>query len=314
MSLIVLSFFLSRKQFSTHNDSGLDPNYVTGFADGESSFIVSVFKRDSKLGWQVAPKFSIEVHNRDLELLEKIQLFFKGVGTINERKTRNGVIYTISYLSELVDVLIPHFEAYALVTNKQADFILFRDIVNILNTNKENTLDRLYQILKLKSALNKGLSKELIAAFPDIELMKRPVVQTTEKFNPYWISGFTDAEGCFNANIYKSNTKIGSAVTLRFRLTQNIRDKQLLDNLKIYLNCGFCSFNDNTGVYVVLKIQDLFDIIIPHFQKYPIIGIKYFDYLDFCKIAEIIKLKEHLTQEGLDKIKLIVKNMNTGRK
>jgi len=38
------------------------------------------------------------------------------------------------------------------------------------------------------------------------------------------------------------------------------------------------------------------------------------DYLDFCRVAELMQNKVHLTQEGIDEIKKIKSRMNTGRK
>ena len=46
-------------------------------------------------------------------------------------------------------------------------------------------------------------------------------------------------------------------------------------------------------------------------EKYPLLGAKLQDYLDFVKVAELIKSKEHLTIEGLAKIEEIKSNMNT---
>jgi len=48
-------------------------------------------------------------------------------------------------------------------------------------------------------------------------------------------------------------------------------------------------------------------------EKYPLLGAKLQDYLDFVKVAELIKSKEHLTIEGLAKIEEIKSNMNTKR-
>jgi len=55
----------------------------------------------------------------------------------------------------------------------------------------------------------------------------------------------------------------------------------------------------------VTRIKDLTDIIIPFFDKYPIVGVKAKDFSDWCEIAEIIKAGEHLTEEGLEKIHII---------
>jgi hypothetical protein len=54
--------------------------------------------------------------------------------------------------------------------------------------------------------------------------------------------------------------------------------------------------------------------IIPFFVKYSIIGVKSLDFYDWCKVAELMKEKKHLTNEGLTQIRKIKAAMNTGRK
>ena len=51
-----------------------------------------------------------------------------------------------------------------------------------------------------------------------------------------------------------------------------------------------------------------------NFKKYQIYGVKALDYLDWCKVAELMQNKVHLTKEGIDEIKKIKSRMNTGRK
>jgi hypothetical protein len=53
--------------------------------------------------------------------------------------------------------------------------------------------------------------------------------------------------------------------------------------------------------------------MIPLFNKHKIIGIKLLNYLDFCKVAELINKKDHLTKEGLENIRKIKSNMNINR-
>ena len=62
------------------------------------------------------------------------------------------------------------------------------------------------------------------------------------------------------------------------------------------------------------KFSDINNIIIPFFEKNPLLGIKKLDFLDWCKIAKIINDRSHLTLEGLDLIRKIKSGMNTGRK
>ena len=56
-----------------------------------------------------------------------------------------------------------------------------------------------------------------------------------------------------------------------------------------------------------------FSTIIPFFQKYPIIGVKAKDFEDFTKVALLMQDKAHLTEEGIEKIKIIKSNMNSNR-
>lgn len=61
------------------------------------------------------------------------------------------------------------------------------------------------------------------------------------------------------------------------------------------------------------SLEDIIKIIIPFFTKYPLQGAKRLDFADFCKVAELMKNKAHLTPEGLDQIREIKSGMNSGR-
>jgi hypothetical protein len=63
----------------------------------------------------------------------------------------------------------------------------------------------------------------------------------------------------------------------------------------------------------IKKYSDIVNKIIPFFNQYPILGVKSLDFLDFKKVAEIMKNKEHLTESGFSEIKLIVEKMNLDR-
>jgi len=55
----------------------LNPWFVTGFVDAESCFNINITKSSSNLiGYQVQARFIIELHIKDIKILEKIQDFF----------------------------------------------------------------------------------------------------------------------------------------------------------------------------------------------------------------------------------------------
>jgi hypothetical protein len=67
------------------------------------------------------------------------------------------------------------------------------------------------------------------------------------------------------------------------------------------------------ATFTVSSLSDLVNKIIPFFEKYPLQGSKRLDFIDFCKIANLMKEKRHLTMEGLEDIRKIKFGMNTGR-
>ena len=102
------------------NLSGINPHWLTGFADAEGYFTVKIYKaKDRKIGWRVEPVFGITLHSRDLKLLTRIKNYL-GVGTINQ--TGNTVTYSVRTVKDLMSFIIPHFEKYTLITQKRADF------------------------------------------------------------------------------------------------------------------------------------------------------------------------------------------------
>ena len=178
-------------------------------------------------------------------------------------------------------------------------------------------MDGLLKIVAIKASMNNGLSNQLKESFPNLTPVLRPVIKDQEIPDPYWLAGFTSGEGSFVIRIEKSLTHLlGFQILLRFTLSQHYRDKQLMESLIKYLNCGNIEkVSTRSGIvtFVVYKFHDIFEKIIPFFQKYQIIGIKSEDFKDFFLVAYLMKEKKHLTKEGLDKIKKIKAGMNKGR-
>jgi hypothetical protein len=85
-------------------------------------------------------------------LLLQIKSFFNNVGNIYENK--NVIKYQVRSVNELTDVIIPHFEKYSLLTQKQGDFVIFKNIIKLMNKGEHLTKDGLVKIINLKASLN----------------------------------------------------------------------------------------------------------------------------------------------------------------
>jgi len=125
-----------------------------------------------------------------------------------------------------------------------------------------------------------------------------------------WLSGFTDAEGCFNVNIsIRNNTISGHRVQLRFMLDQKnafelfslIRD--LFGQGKVILRSpNMYRYYCNTFVAVAY--------ICDYFDTFPLKTNKKTSYVNWLKVYKMILNKEHITPQGLDTIRSIKKTIN----
>jgi hypothetical protein len=100
-----------------------------------------------------------------------------------------------------------------------------------------------------------------------------------------------------------------------FTISQHSRDEQLMKSFISYFGCGHYvpRNNKDIGEFIVTKFEDINNKVIPLFDKYPILGCKYKDYVDFKRVSKLIQNKNHLTSEGLEKIRLIKMGINRGR-
>lgn len=100
--------------------------------------------------------------------------------------------------------------------------------------------------------------------------------------NPWFLTGFSDAEGCFSIKI-QPNTKLNTKWRVRpvFSITLHIKDILILESIKNTLGVGnICKSGKKAVIFSVDSIKDI-PIIINHFDKYPLITHKLSDYLIF---------------------------------
>lgn len=97
-------------------------------------------------------------------------------------------------------------------------------------------------------------------------------------------------------------------------MTQHSRDELLIKSIIDYLGVGKTYSYKNYTQFKCQNLQDITEKIIPFFLKYPILGVKFLDFIDWCRVAKLIENKAHLTKEGIKEISIIKAGMNKGRK
>ena len=192
-----------------------------------------------KLGWRIGCRFVISLHKKDLHILNGFKNFF-AVGIVSFMG-ENAVQYRVESLEDLA-IIMNHLDKYPLITvwtpslrggpKKQADYTIFKLAHSLIKNKSHLTNQGILELVVLKAVINRGLSKDLIVAFPDIIPALRPEVLLPKVIDPFWLVGFTDAEGCFSVVIFKSLTsKLGEAIKLNFILIQSPRDKDLISSM-----------------------------------------------------------------------------------
>ena len=290
--------------YSTKQGFNIDPWYITGLIDAEGSFGFTVSKSTKRsLGYALSICFEIALQASDKHILVKLKDYF-GVGGVYQH-TGNMYRYKVSSIKDTLNVIVPHFDKYPLVTQKKADFEIFKQILKILSKGPLKFSD-LQEVINLKAGLNRGLSPVLKLAFPNTVVPSRQEIIFKGIPSPNWVCGFTEGEGSFYISLVKSSRlKTGVDVRLGFVLTQHSRDQALLIGLESFFGVGkfYLRSNQLAGDFKVTRLEDLNEKIIPFFFKYSFIGAKYISFKQLCMVAGLMKAKDHLTEKGLKKIR-----------
>jgi hypothetical protein len=139
-----------------------------------------------------------------------------------------------------------------------------------------------------------------------------------------WIIGFVDGEGCFSISFVRqpnrskrNGYKTGYQVSHEFVVTQGQKSVSCLLELKDFFGVGQITVNrryddhkEHLHRYVVRRRNDLLNVIIPFFARYPMHSAKRLDFDKFVRAVSLIAAGHHLTHEGLIEIAKIAETMN----
>jgi len=140
------------------------------------------------------------------------------------------------------------------------------------------------------------------------------VPKDVENLN-YYLAGFVDGEGCFTISIRKhpTKTRFGWTIDPFFQVYQHKDNSRILFLFKEIFGCGYVSKkggNPSCFVYCVDRISDLVLVVIPFFEKHPLVGEKYKNFLLFREVVLKLSRQEHFTKEGFTEMAKLCFRMN----
>ena len=134
----------------------------------------------------------------------------------------------------------------------------------------------------------------------------------------FWISGFTDGEGCFTVSLIRNTTTTsGKQIFPEFVITQSAKSLKVLKEIHTFFGCGSIVLNkryDNHHEHLyrfcVRSVKELHENIIPFFEEFPLKTSKYDDFLIFKKIITLMVDKKHLSPKGFTQVVKLAGTMN----
>ena len=155
--------------------------YLSGFADGEGSFNVSLRQRpDHKLQWQVVLTFNVA--QRDVTNLLLLQKHLR-CGRLQKRS--DGVHYfVVTNYIDIVEKVLPFFERFPFQSvSKTKNFTLFKQIAKIVYSGEHLARKGFMKIVDLRERLNEGKGRKRKYEKQDVteDFERIPRNQTSDK-------------------------------------------------------------------------------------------------------------------------------------
>ena len=157
------------------------------------------------------------------------------------------------------------------------------------------------------NVLSADNQQERLQAMLDVTKISEPI--------GYYLAGFTDGEGSFNISFRpRSDYRQPWKISLCFNISQ--KDKVILALFQRHLECGTMrSRPDGVWYYEVNTFDAILSNVIPFFQRFSFLSAKkQRDFAKFCEVATMMAQGKHLTQQGVQEILEIRREMNDGGK
>lgn len=289
--------------------------WLRGFMDGEGCFAI----KKTQHGYQF--EFQIELHIDDLAVLNFLQ-----------NKLNIGKVY-----------VYPSSASWKV--NRQADIKVLMDILshNPLNTAKRLDFEdwkHAFELYVNRASAEGNNRQEQSEVFLKIANIKNGMNKNRpyEVFNldnivvtKYWLLGFIEGEGNFNAE--------SKSLALKFRLGQVSRDKLLFQKIILFLDelaneyggksfsrrvssffhlYEYTSFKNKPNAKPFVSIETsnsdyLLSVLVPFLGSLSWLTKKELDFIDWAHILTLKSGGKHLLPEGKELILKIISQMNSKR-
>jgi hypothetical protein len=135
----------------------------------------------------------------------------------------------------------------------------------------------------------------------------------SREFLSAYISGYVDGEGCFTVSISpRSKLVVGWEVRRSLSVSQNGDRAEVLQLLQAHFGCESIrpDRSDRTLKWETRRLEDILARVIPHFERFPLLSGKRFDFERFSAVCRLMAAAEHRSSTCLIRIVELVAGMN----
>jgi hypothetical protein len=195
-----------------------------------------------------------------------------GYGNVRKVKNKNAVLFILAK-KKGIEVVVN------LIHNKLRTTSKFYQITNNILQN--------YKFIDLKKTINISLN-------------------TSNDLKNHCLAGFSDADASFQIKLIERNNK--TEVRLNYQIDQ--KKVYILTLIKEYLggNIGYRKSKDT--YYYGSTSYGSAKKVIAYFDRYHMLSTKHINYLKWRKAYILVQSRDHLTEQGLTKIKRLKFTMN----
>lgn len=261
-------------------------HYLAGLLEGDGHISIPALFKNSKSVRVFNPRVVFTSHINNLGLYAYIQSELGNIGRfqITAGNTLRYVIGDLKGVQLLINLMHGKFR-----------------------TPKNQTFNNLIKIINAKCSLN----------------IPESLLDNTSFGDNSWLTGFTDSDGHFGIKYVEGKAKTedmkrsrSEHVTLKYRLDQRAYDKPtslsmlpFMEKLAIFLDCPvklYVKKGESEILSLTVSAIGKLEPLVNYFDKYPVIGEKFNNYMKWRIVYDMIIAKEHLTLNGRLKIKSLI--------
>lgn len=250
--------------------------WLVGITD--SNGIFNIYINNNKIIFTY--KISLIINN--IQLLYKIKNYLK-IGSINY--TNNIVIYLINNNNDLLNIILPIFDKYKLLTSKRFNYLLFKKCLLINNNNNFNQLLKINLINNIINNNNNKYNNNYISDswyniyknYKNININNIKIINNILENNlliinkiitKSWLIGYIETKSSFklikkdnkiihyfNINIIKLDYIVIYSIKLLLNINININNYklELFDNKSIEYIINYLKFNNHKSRLLGIK-------------------------------------------------------------